>query len=146
MLYPLKPLCSRGFKLGGGLNRCARHLFKAINQWKIENGKWKILAPSPDWGRLGWGFFSRKHFVLPPPTLPQVGGGNCFPCQTFSMKVFTDYSPLEGRWQGEGSSRRVKSCNELFNFSTSMRWLKSLHFNLGIANTNMEVGCKNAKH
>ena len=24
-----------------GLNRCSRHLFKAINQWKIENGKWK---------------------------------------------------------------------------------------------------------
>ena len=26
---------------GGGLNRCSHHLFKAINQWKIENGKWK---------------------------------------------------------------------------------------------------------
>ena len=104
---------------GGGLNRCSHHLFKAINQWKIENGKWKNLAPSPDWGRLGWGFFSRKHFVLPPPTLPQVGGGNCFPCQTFSMKVFTDYSPLEGRWQGEGSSRVFVMLN-LFQHLTSL--------------------------
>ena len=43
MLYVFlsNPFAELIVDLGGGLNRCSHHLFKAINQWKIENGKWK---------------------------------------------------------------------------------------------------------
>jgi hypothetical protein len=114
---------------GGGLKACPESPFDTFTKLKAEKGKWKVNytlcrserseEPSSKANLLQ--DFSR-FFGLH----PQKDRYRHTVLDTVSQ-MFVAHSPLQGRGQGEGSSRRVKSCNELFNFST----LQLLNFKEG---------------
>ena len=98
---------------GGGLEACPDSFLDTFTKWKIDSGKWKVstVIVIPCSTRNLLMLIKEKLSEL---TLNQVQGAR-------------NQSLLQGRGQGEGSSRRVKSCNELFNFST----LQFLNFKEG---------------
>ena len=98
---------------GGGLKACPESPFDTFTKLKTEKGKWKVSTV------LVIPCSTRNLLMLLKEKLSEL--------TLNQVQVARNHSPLQGRGQGEGSSRRVKSCNELFNFST----LQLLNFKEG---------------